>query len=304
MSKLADLLTVVQRRGAAVAAVSAWVHLASRSELLEAAVGPERQEQIAFAPQLGYWPRIDDPRSFNEKVLHRKFRGGDPLFATVEDKLAVREYVSGKIGDEYLPELYHVTDDPETIPFEDLPGSFAVKLTHGTGFNVFVRDGCEWDPEAVRERCREWMAADFGERFNEYWHREIEPRIVVEEFLETDEREFPPDYKFFVFHGSVEYVQVDFDRFGDPSRRFFDREWDPQEFRKDFLPLGPVVDRPSHFEEMVDVAETLGEEFDFVRVDLYHPGEEVVFGELTVAPASGRTPFLPRRYDFEIGALW
>jgi len=38
---------------------------------------------------------------------------------------------------------------------------------------------------------------------------------------------------------------------------------------------------------MVDIAETLCEVFDFIRVDLYELNEErVVFGEMTVGPAS------------------
>jgi len=53
------------------------------------------------------------------------------------------------------------------------------------------------------------------------------------------------------------------------------------------------------------VAEKLGADFDFIRVDLYQPnGECVVFGELTVAHGSGEERFTPQEYDFKLGELW
>ena len=39
---------------------------------------------------------------------------------------------------------------------------------------------------------------------------------------------------------------------------------------------------------MIRIAETLGAETDFVRVDLYDLGDRVVFGELTNTPNAGK----------------
>jgi hypothetical protein len=56
---------------------------------------------------------------------------------------------------------------------------------------------------------------------------------------------------------------------------------------------------------MIRVAETLGEDFDFVRVDLYDtPNGGIIFGEMTLAPEAGGGKFQPMSYDFEIGQLW
>ena len=53
------------------------------------------------------------------------------------------------------------------------------------------------------------------------------------------------------------------------------------------------------------VAEELGAEFDFIRVDLYNTTDnEIIFGEMTVAPASGMGRFIPREYDYEFGSHW
>ena len=55
---------------------------------------------------------------------------------------------------------------------------------------------------------------------------------------------------------------------------------------------------------MLDVAERLAAPFDFVRVDLYALEERIVFGELTIYPASGHGEFDPPEYGRIIGDLW
>jgi TupA-like ATPgrasp len=55
---------------------------------------------------------------------------------------------------------------------------------------------------------------------------------------------------------------------------------------------------------MLDVAERLGAETDFVRVDLYCPRGRVVFGELTNYPVAARGKFNPPEFDRQLGEWW
>jgi len=95
------------------------------------------------APALGYWPRVAYPQSFNEKIIHRKLYTQEPVYAQVADKWAVRAYVEEKVGDHVLNEVYHVTDDPSTIPFDSLPDKFVIKGTHGSGYVIVVEERIE-----------------------------------------------------------------------------------------------------------------------------------------------------------------
>jgi hypothetical protein len=54
---------------------------------------------------------------------------------------------------------------------------------------------------------------------------------------------------------------------------------------------------------MLDIAETLGAAFDFIRVDLYDVDGEVWFSELTPYPGAGLAGFDPA-LDRRLGALW
>ena len=52
------------------------------------------------------------------------------------------------------------------------------------------------------------------------------------------------------------------------------------------------------------MAERLGQETDFVRVDLYLLSDRVAVGELTSFPAAGDSYFDPAEYDLMFGAQW
>jgi hypothetical protein len=298
---------IYRTEGPRAVARALWLHALQHTPVatvLDWVLSDRYHEKVTAFPAVGYWPQIADPRSFNEKLLHRKLYTDDERFARVADKYRVREYVRERVGPEILTGCYHVTDDPGTIPFGELPAAFVLKGTHGSGMNRIVRDRQAADVEALVEQCREWLAEDYGANTGEYWYTEIRPRILVEEYIENDSGRAPADYKFYVFDGTVEYVHVDVGRFSDHTRRFYDADWNPREFERKY-PLGPEVEAPPDLDRMRGIAERLGSPFEFVRVDLYNPREgEVVFGEMTLAPGAGHGRFDPVSVDFEFGSYW
>src|ERR1700721_3342342 len=82
----------------------------------------------------GLFPRIFRPVTFSEKVLHRNLFERCDEFKQIADKAAVRSYVERRLGPEMLPNLYHLTANPDTIPFDDFPPRYVVKPTHGSGW--------------------------------------------------------------------------------------------------------------------------------------------------------------------------
>ena len=61
----------------------------------------------------------------------------------------MRSYVEARLGPQILPKLYHLTDQPETIPFDNLPDKFVVKPTHGSGWVEIVTDKAALDRDAL-----------------------------------------------------------------------------------------------------------------------------------------------------------
>lgn len=286
--------------------INGWSYLFFWSRvapLLKRILGAKLHHKLGMYPRLGYWPQIRNPRSFNERILHRKFYTSDPILAIISDKYEVRNYVRERCGEGILVDLYHVTEDPSSIPYQELPNQFVVKPTHGSGWVKIVTDKESEDVGGLTDLCNQWLSQRFDPLKEEYWYEDITPRILVEELLPSNVGKVPRDYKFFVFNGNIEYIQVDTDRFSKITRRFYTPDWEPQDFTRRY-PLGPIIEKPSNLDEMMSIAENLGQEFEFIRVDLYNTPKGIKFGELTPAPGSGGSRFDPIEYDFKLGECW
>jgi hypothetical protein len=271
---------------------------------LQKLLGRAAYERLRFEQYQGYWPHLRRPRTFSEKVAHRKLFDAKPLYSALADKWAVRDYVRERCGDELLNDAYCLIDDPDDLRLGGLPDRFVLKATHGSDMNIIVDNKAGADPRNIRQNCKAFLAAEYGRFSNEFHYLSIPRRILAERHLGTDDQPIPLDFKFFVFHGRCEYIQVDFDRFTNHTRRFYNRDWQSQPFTLGY-PIGPTIDAPENLAEMLAIAERLGSGLDFARVDLYSIGDRIVFGEITIAPEAGWAPFGPTRdYDTHLGTLW
>ncbi|ELY93031.1 hypothetical protein C482_20191 [Natrialba chahannaoensis JCM 10990] len=296
-----------QDMGVKGAIINTWKYLFQHSPFsshLEMLLGETYHQKLLAFPALGYWPKIQNPRSVNEKIINRKLYTNNDVFSTVADKYAVREYVSEKVGGHILTDVYHVTDNPESIPFKGLPDQFVIKPTHSCGNVIVVDDKEDVQYSDIISQCETWLDIQYGENTKEYWYSDIPPKIIVEEYINENGRRAPLDYKFFVFGGEPKCIQVDYGRFSQHKMSIYNDEWELMDFKKGYQ-RAPDIDEPYNLEEMVDIAATLGKEFGFVRVDLYNPRDGVIrFGEMTLAPGGGLSRFDPVQADFELGSYW
>ena len=253
----------------------------------------------------GVIPNILWPRSFNEKILRRNLFSRNPLLEIFADKLAVRSYVESKLGKEVLPDLYWSTARPADIPFDKLPSAFVAKPTHGSGWVKLVRDRSSVQKSELVKICEDWLKRSLYKTTHERIYRNIKPAILIEEFIGASTGRVPNDYKFYVFGGRVEMVEILTGRFSELHSNLFDRAWNRLEVEFSAIPPLPVeISPPKHLAKMIEIAELLAKDFDFLRVDLYDTGEKVYFGEITVSPGAGLDKFKPPSYDLYLGALW
>lgn len=249
-----------------------------------------------------------------------------PLIATFADKAAVRRYIADAVGERYLPVAYAVSEDPESLLRLELPEAYVVKPTHGSGAAVVVSasapedarlphiDG-SWTYAHVRPEhadrlqltalARAWLSQLYGQGPNREWaYGQVPPRVIVEEFLAGPAGEIPGDFKLFVFHGRCRYINVDDGRFGARTQDFHEPDWSHIPMSGGPRWAEPPHSRPQRLDEMIALAERLGADTDFVRVDLYHLPDRVIVGELTSYPAGGDSPFEPQSFNTEFGRHW
>ncbi len=258
-----------------------------------------------------YWPRLEQPASFSEKVWHRMLYQRDPVWTRLSDKLQMRDHVAQRVGEQYLIPLLWRGQDPEAIPFDALPSQFVVKATHGSKYNILVRNEEDRDPDRIRRQLRAWLGENFCEdKFlgAEWGYKHVKPAIMIEAFIGGGGgggMKPPDDYKFFCYAGRAEFVQVNFDRFGCHQEQFFDREFKRANIYQLGLPQpGEKTPRPQNYDALVDVADRLSEGLDFIRVDLYSVGDKIYAGELTPYPTGGDGRFALRESDDVLGAKW
>jgi hypothetical protein len=252
----------------------------------------------------GEYPRLVRPRTFNERILRRKVFDSRPILTQLTDKYAVRQYVTQRLGPEILPRLYCVTSNPLAIPFADLPRRFVVKPTHGCGWVRVVLDKSALDVDELLNTCNRWLTSNYYNRTRERQYRKIQPRIMVEEFIDDGSGAAPMDYKFFTFHGKVHLIQIDGSRFTQHRCALYDRHWRDTGARVELAQFDGPVPEPPNLQLMLQIAETLGADLDFVRVDLYDVGNRIYFGEMTSTPGGGFVRFSPQAMDEHLGRLW
>jgi len=230
----------------------------------------------------------------------------DPVWNEITDKLRARNFVEKRLGKDYLIPILWVGDSADDLPIKNLPQQFIIKTNHGCGFNIIITNKNEIEQFKVINQINNWLRQNFtySSFIGMAWaYKNIVPRVYVESFI--GEEDTPPlDYKFFCFSGRAEYLQISFDRFGDPSERILDRDFNLIEVWNGVKIYRGVIERPIDYEKMLDVAENLSAGFDFIRVDLYNVKGKIYFGEYTCYPAAGLAPFVPRKWDFIFGEKW
>ena len=286
---------------------------------------------LQYRCRMGRKLHLDNPQTFNEKIQWLKIHDRNPLYPTLVDKVAVKEWAAAKIGEEYIIPTLAVWDSVDEIDIDALPERFVLKCTHDSGSAVLCTDKASFDLEAAKKRLSERLALDYGARFREWPYSKVPRRILVERFLDSGSasarndkedsrndnivistkdqgsaRRDLSDYKFFCFSGKPELLFIATERNNPLTETrfdFFDEEFRHIDVRNGHPNADVPPQKPEGFEEMKRLAATLSEGLPFVRVDFYEADGKVYFGEMTLYHWSGLRPFEPEEYDLTFGKM-
>jgi hypothetical protein len=249
-------------------------------------------------------PNLRNPRTLNEKIAWRKLYEHNPQFTIFADKIVVKAEIAKLIGAQHIIETLWVGNDPEDIPFDGLKPPYVIKVNHSSGGNVFIRTAEDIKRDEIVASMRQQLGFSHGHRFREWGYLGIPHKVLVERMVEMPDGEVPEDYSFFAYHGRVHFIQLDCDRFREHKKNFYDREWNLLPVKRDCPPTSEPVSKPANLGQMINLAEKIGAQFDFVRVDLYSPPQGILFGEATFYPGAGLGVFIPKDWDNKFGEPW
>ena len=258
---------------------------------------------VTYRRKFGHWPNVVAPRSFNEKVQRHKILDRDPRIPLCADKVRVKDLVRAELGEGWvIPTLWAGPQLPPRAA-RRWPKPYVIKVNNGCGWNLFIRSAADEDWPAIEQDCSDWLGTIYGIDLGEWHYAQMVPQILVEPFVAFD-LHLPIDYKFWVFHGRVEVIQVVTDREEGRKITFFDRDWRQLPCDKGYPVETDGLSCPASLREMIGAAERLGRNFSFVRVDLYEVGGRPLFGELTFYPDAGYAALNPPAFDRRLGELW
>jgi hypothetical protein len=254
----------------------------------------------------GRFPNLENPRTFNEKVAWRKLFERDERFPRLIDKITVKDIVGDRFGHNLITPTLAVYDDVAQMEFDKPPLSappYVIKANHGSGMNIFVRNGPS-DVDAIRAKLGAWLSIDHYHAAKEWAYSQIRPRILVEPLIGGPNT--VTDYKFHVFSGTVYAIEVVMDRFADYRINFYRPNWTLLDIKR--YAGRPRTERPvpppQHLASMLQLAESIGCDFSYVRVDLYEVDSAIKFGEMTFYTGAGNDRFEPDQWDVEFGQQW
>lgn len=260
--------------------------------------------KLQFRAQLGYWPNLKDPKTYNEKLQWLKLYDRRPEYAAMADKAAVKAFVAERIGEAYVIPTLGVWDRFEDIAFDALPEKFVLKCTHDSGGIVICRDKATFDKVAACQKLKKSLGRSYYWYGREWPYKNIKPRIIAEPYVEDSKTRDLPDYKFFCFDGKAKAMFVATDRQSAQETKFdfFDMDYRHLPLHNGHPNADRPPEKPAAFETMRCLAEQLSQGIPHVRVDFYQADGKIYFGELTFFHWSGFVPFEPAQWDETFGS--
>ena len=254
----------------------------------------------------GYFPNLNDPKTFDEKLQWYKLYYRDPIMTRLTDKYAVRGYLDNKGFSGILNELYGVYNAAEEIDSSKLPERFVIKATHGSRMNILCKNKGTLNWEKCRHLMNKWLKRNYYYLGREWAYKDIKPRLICEKYLENEEFNELIDYKFYCYNNKPEVLFVCTGRFSPDGLKYnaYDMGWNRIYAYKGKPSIELVIEKPANLNAMINIAGELCRGFPFIRVDLYSVKEKIIFGELTFYPDSGTCSFTPDKYNYFFGDLF
>lgn len=261
--------------------------------------------KMQYRIKLGRRLDLVNPKRYTEKVQLYKLNYRNPVMQQCADKYAVRKYVEDRGLSHILNTLYAVYDSPEKIQIDDLPKSFVLKLSNGSGTNLIVDDKQEIDIATIRKKFKDYQAQSSSYAGREWvYMTEKEPVIIAEQLLRDSSNPTGSlrDYKILCFNGEPHYIICVDGRYTDQyCHVVYDTNWVKQDVIIGESSAAANYDQPDTLDEMLEYARKLSDIFPAARVDFYSIDGKVYFGEITFFPWSGYMSFTPDEFDFELG---
>lgn len=265
---------------------------------------------ILFKQKMGYDMNWENPVTFQEKIQWMKVNYHNPSYPLLVDKYKVKPWVAGLIGDKFIIPTLGAWEKYEDIDFDKLPNEFVLKCNHDSGSVVICHDKRKIDHDWAAERLNSKLKTNYYWWAREWAYKNVKSLIIAEPLLKDENATLGrandtaiKDYKFFCFKGVPQLMYISDDHGLDPRTDFFDMDFKRVNLQFRDKNSNKEIEKPKHFEKMIELSKVLSKDFPFVRVDFYLVGDRIYFGEMTFYHASGFFPITPEKMNVQLSAM-
>lgn len=243
-----------------------------------------------FVVKLRRIPNVMNPKDLNDYIQNLKLFDQTQEKIVLSDKLLVKDWVKS-FGIKHLniPKTLAIISNYKQYVDMKLDVPHVLKVNHDSGGVEIVSEKPFQIDQAKFIKLENRLRYQFGDISGEWPYKYIEPKLFVEEFLDFEGKQ-PDDYKFYCVDGKVKFCHFIYGRDKKtPFEKLIDRDAVDLHINlhpkfnygyKDFIV-------PENWLQMIQVCETLSQDFPLVRVDLYSVSGSIYFGEVTFFPQSG-----------------
>lgn len=261
--------------------------------------------QIVYFKHFRRFINFNNPKTFNEKIQWLKLNYRNEEYTKLVDKYRVKQYITKLIGEEYVIPTLGVWNNVDDIDFKSLPEKFVLKCNNDSVGIVICKNKKDFDEAKAKSFLKERL------KNNGYWYgrewpyKNVKPCIIAEKYMEDSISKDIKDYKFFCFNGSMEFFDIDIDRFIEHRANYYDRNGNFLPFGKTYCPpdYTKKIEMPKNLDKMIELAETISHNTVLSRIDFYEIDGQVYFGEITFYSGSGFSPFTDEKWDYKLGDM-
>ncbi len=217
------------------------------------------------------------------------------------------EYAEGNLDAQsifYVETAGRNSSDAEkrALELQKVIEKYSIEVQNSGG--VFIcKDKSALNKKKAKKFLNKWLRRNYYMSGREYPYKNVNRKIIAEEYMTDESGEELKDYKVFNFNGIPKMIQVDYDRFRCHKRNLYTTEWDYIPASIEF-PTDPDhrIEKPQCLDQMLKLASVLSQGFAHLRTDFYVIENKIYFGEFTFYHGSGFETFTPEKFGFETGS--
>jgi len=233
-------------------------------------------------------------------LIHLSKDIGNEFHTYITDKIYVKDYISKKIGEQFIIPTLGLYDRNNISELKDyvVNKNIIIKPTHLSGQTLIPKvDSIIGKKQFLL--IQNWLNMNHYFYKRERNYKNLTPRVVVEPLLNDLENII--DYKFFCYKGKAKFIEVFHSRNKGVKKITLDLNWNkiPTTSIIDKKMLSEIIPKkPKFLKYMVEIASKISKEFNSVRVDILANENNFYICELTlVHDYSGY--FYPKKKDGE-----